>query len=201
MANIILSEEEYNELKKRAAKSDYYKEKPELLEERNNNQFDIIGEKNKKLSELEEKLKKANELADSWKKDYERVRDQFIYPIYNILYPDNPNLDINVTDFLNNIKDLKVYADENGSMYKEVQEWREKCISRGKDIDRLSSENKELEARVKYWGDIATGSTGQIINFKDEIRKLNQTISDQEITIKALLITIKEMCKEDETNE
>jgi gas vesicle protein len=30
--------------------------------------------------------------------------------------------------------------------------------------------------------------------------KLNQTISDQEITIKALLITIKEMCKEDETN-
>jgi cell division protein FtsL len=33
-----------------------------------------------------------------------------------------------------------------------------------------------------------------------ENTKLNQTISDQEVTIKALLITINEMCK-DETNE
>lgn len=70
----------------------------------------------------------------------------------------------------------------------------EKCISRGKDIDHLLSENKELKGRVKYWSDIATNSAGQIIKFK-------QTISDQEVTIKALLITIKEMCKEDETNE
>lgn len=69
----------------------------------------------------------------------------------------------------------------------------EKCISRGNDIDHLLSENKELKGRVKYWSDIATNSAGQIIKFK-------QTISDQEITIKALLITIKEMCKEDETN-
>jgi sugar-specific transcriptional regulator TrmB len=140
------------DLKKRAADSDYYKEMSELLEE---------------------KLKKANELADHWKRDYERLRDQFLCPIYNILYPDNPNLDINVTDLLNTIKDFKVYADENGRMYKEIQEWREKCIARGNEIDHLLSENKGL----------------------------NQTISDQEVTIKALLITIKEMCKEDETNE
>lgn len=70
----------------------------------------------------------------------------------------------------------------------------EKCISRGNDIDHLLSENKELKGRVKYWSDIATNSAGQIVKFK-------QTISDQEVTIKALLITIKEMCKEDETNE
>ena len=256
------------DLKKRAADSDYYKEKSELLEERNNNQFDIIREKDKKISEVEEKLKKANELAESWKRDYERIREQFLCPIYDILYPDNPNLDINVTDLLKYVKDLKVYADENGSMYKEVQEWREKYIARGNDIDHLSSENKELNSRVKYWSNLATKNAGQIIKFKqdrdewrklynslsetcadydkrckeecekkyrDEISKLqnivtekeveikglkkeiinlgfdrvtakdimkkntklNQTISDQEVTIKALLITIKEMCKED----
>ena len=100
MANIVLSEEEYNErkksrdswreryyeiryalckdeqldesiscvrdipsdvemiedLKKRAADSDYYKEKSELLEERNNNQFDIIREKDKKISELNQTI-------------------------------------------------------------------------------------------------------------------------------------------------
>lgn len=291
MANVILSEEEYNnlkkdhdswreryyevryalrkdeilddsiscvrdipsdvevieDLKKRAADSDYYKEKSELLED---------------------KLKKANELAESWKRDYEFVRDQLIHPIYDILYPDSPNRDINITDLLNTVKDFKVYADENGQMYKEIQEWREKCISRGNEIDHLISENKELKGRVKYWSNLATNSAGQIIKFKqdrdewrklynslsetcadydkrckeecekkyrDEIsklqnivtekevelkkrlkeniylsqnklfadrvieknKKLNQTISDQEVTIKALLITIKEMCKEE----
>jgi uncharacterized coiled-coil DUF342 family protein len=176
------------------------------------------------------------------------------------------------------ISELRVYADENEKMYKELQEWREKCISRGNDIDHLLSENKEkdkkigeLEPLVKYWSNLATKNAGQIIKFKqdrdkwrdlynslsetcadydkrckeecekkyrDEISKLqnivtekeveikglrkdnvrlnkniswgnmiaekntelNQTISDQEVTIKALLITIKEMCKEDETN-
>jgi hypothetical protein len=246
MANVILSEEEYNELKKsrdswrdryyeiryalrkdeqldesisstdipsdvemiedlkkRAADSDYYKEKSELLDERNNNQFDTIREKDKKIDhllsenkELDEKLKKANELAESWKRDYERIREQFLCPIYNILYPDNPNLDINVTDLLNTIKDFKVYADENGRMYEEIKKYRD-------DISKIQNIVTEKDVEIK-------GLKKEIINLgfdrataKDIMKKnikLNQTTSDQEVTIKALLITIKEMCKEDETN-
>lgn len=247
MANIILSEEEYNELKKSS---------------------DTWRERYYELSEL------LNEVADSWKRDYERIREQFLCPIYDILYPDNPNLDINVTDLLNDVKNLKVYGDENGRMYKEIQEWREKCIARGNDIDHLLSENKEkdmkiseLEARVNYWSNKAVALTEtrkdrdkwrDLYNslsetcadydkrckeecekrYRDEISKLqnivtekeveikglrkdnvrlnkdiswgnmiaekntelNQTISDQEVTVKALLITIKEMCKEENGN-
>lgn len=302
MANRIISEEEYNELKKsRDSWRDCYYEvryalrKDETLDESISCVRDIPSDVEmiedlkkraadsdyyKEMSEsLEVKLKKANELAVSWKKDYERLRDQFFCPIFDILYPGKPNLDINVTDMLNDIKNLKVYGDENESMYKEIQEWREKCIARGNDIDHLLSENKEkdkkigeIEPLVKYWSNLATKNAGQIIKFKqdrdkwrdlynslsetcadydkrckeecekkyrDEISKLqnivtekeveikglrkdnvrlnkdiswgnmiaekntelNQTISEQEVTIKALLITIKEMCKEDEINE
>lgn len=218
-------------------------------------------------------------LADSWKRDYEKFRDQFVYPICNILYPDKVDLDINLTDLLNDVKNLKVYSEENGTIYKEIQEWREKCIARDIDVDRLISEIKEkdkkiseLESSRDAWSNTATARAEQVIEvtkdrdkwrklynslsetcadydkrckeecekkYRDEISKLqnivtekeveikglkkdnvylsqreffadvvmekntklNQTVSDQEVTIKALLLTIKEMCKEDETNE
>lgn len=207
MANVIISEEEYNELKKdRDNWRDWFYElryalrKDERLDESIScvrdipSDVEMIEDLNKRAADsdyykemselLKEKLKKANELADSWKRDYERIRDQFIYPIYNILYPDKPDLDINVTDFLNNIKDLKVYSEENGQMYKEIQEWREKCIARGNDVDRLLSVNKELEKK-----------------YRDEISKLQNIVTEKHAEIKGLIITIKEMCKEDETNE
>jgi hypothetical protein len=116
MANVILSEEEYNELKKshgswrdryyevryalrkdetldesisstdipsdvemiedlkkRAADSDYYKEKSELLDERNTNQSVIIGEKGKQIEELTRRYnmiaKKLNDIHDILKED------------------------------------------------------------------------------------------------------------------------------------
>lgn len=207
-------------------------DKNKALFEENIDRLDKHTKQCQEIDNLKNELKKANELADSWKRDYERLRDQFVHPIYNILYPDNPNLDINVTDLLNYVKDLKVYADENGRMYKEVQEWREKCIARGKDIDHLLSENKEKDKKIGELESSCTEKHAEISKLQNivtekevEIRglrkdnvylnqnklfgdeamkkntKLNQTISDQEITIKALLITIKEMCKEDETNE
>lgn len=133
----------------------------------------------KREEKLEEKLKKANELADSWKRDYEFVRDQLIHPIYDILYPDNPNRDINVTDFINNVKDLKIYEDENKSMYEDLKYWRERCHGAETDVTTLNSKVETL---------------------KNKNNKLKQTISDQGLAIKALIITIKEMCKEDETD-
>ena len=158
-------------LKKRAADSDYYKEKSELLEEKyiaRGKDIDHLlsenKEKDKKISELEEKLKEANKLADSWKRDYEFVRDQLIHPIYDILYPDNPNRDINVTDFINNVKDLKVY--ENKSMYEDLKYWRERCHGAETDVTTLNSKVETL---------------------KNKNTELNQ----------ALLITIKEMCKDE----
>lgn len=61
------------DLKKRAAESDYYKEKSELLEKRNNNQFDTIGEMNKKIEELTRRYnmiaKKLNDIHDILKED------------------------------------------------------------------------------------------------------------------------------------
>lgn len=194
----------YNDLKKRAADSDYYKEKSELLEEGLNAAKRTSDLWKERCYKREEELKKANELADSWKRDYERIRDQFIYPIYDILYPDKIDLDINVTDFLNDIKTLKVYSDENGQMYKELQEWREKCIARGDEISKLQIIVTEKEVEIR---DLKKDNLylNQNKIFADALyeknTKLNQTISDQEITIKALIITIKEMCKEDETNE
>lgn len=300
MANVIISEEEYNELKKssgswreRYCEIRYALRKDEQLDESISStdipsDVEMIEDLKKRAADsdyykemsefLEEKLKKANELADSWKRDYERIREQFLCPIYDILYPDNPNLDINVTDLLNDVKNFKICSDENGRMYKEIQEWREKCIARGNDIDHLLSENKEkdkkiseLEARVNYWSNKAVSHSEEVTTvkkdrdkwrelynslsnicsdydkrckeecekkYRDEISKLqnivtekdveikglrkdnvrlnkdiswgnmiaekntelNQTISDQEVTIKALLITIKEMCKEKNEN-
>lgn len=173
MANIVLSEEEYNELKKsrdswreryyeiryalckdeqldesiscvrdipsdvevvedlkkRAADSDYYKEKSELLEERNDNQFNTIQKKNAYIDHL---------LSENKEKD-EKSRE-----LQNIV----------------NEKEV------------EIKGLKKEIINLG--FDRVT--------------------------VKDIIKKnakLNQTISDQEVTIKALLITIKEMCKEE----
>lgn len=303
------------DLKKRASDSDCYKEMSELLKEKLKNANELANSWEKHYEEtleqfvyplcdivypnisnadinmtgLLEDVKHLKvyaddsdhykELADSWKRDYERLRDEFIYPIYNILYPDKVDLDINVTDLLRDVKNLKVYAEENESMFKELQKWREKSIARGNDIDHLLSEIKEkdkkiseLGARVKYWSNRAIDRCQEVTEvtkdrdkwrrlynslsetcadydkrckeecekkYRDEISKLqnivtekhveikrlkkeildlnfdtrtiesmskknsklNQTISDQEVTIKALLITIKEMCKEGETNE
>lgn len=172
MANIILSEEEYNNLKKdhdswrdRYYELRYALRKDEQLDESISCVRDIPSDVEmiedlkkraadsdyyKEMSELmEEKLKTANKLADSWKRDYERIREQFLCPIYDILYPDNPNLDINVTDFLNDIKNLKVYSDENGRMYKEINEWREKYIARGNEISKLQDIVTEKEVEIK----------------------------------------------------
>lgn len=227
MSNVIISEEEYNDLKKdRNNWRDWYYElryalrKDEVLDESISCARDIPsdvemiedlkkraadGDYYKELSELlKEKLKKANKLADSWKRDYEFVRDQLIHPIYDILYPDNPNRDINVTDFINNVKDLKVYSEENGTMYKEIQEWREKCIARGDEISKLQNIMTEKDVEIKRLkkDNVYLNQNNALADvIFEKNTKLIQTISDQEITIKALLITIKEMCKEDETNE
>lgn len=179
------------DLKKRAADSDYYKEKSELLEESRNAANRTSDLWKERCYKREEELKNANELADSWKRDYERLRDQFIYPMYNILYPDKPDLDINVTDFINDVKNLKVEAEENETMYNDLKYWKERCHKAEKDV--------EIKRLKKEIVNIGFGKAA----VKDIIKKnagFKQTISDQEVTIKALLITIKEMCKEDETN-
>ena len=79
------------DLKKRAADSDYYKEMSELLEERNNNQFDIIREKDKK------------------------------------------------------IEDLKIYANENKSMYEDLKYWRERCHKAETGVTILNSKVETLK--------------------------------------------------------
>ena len=143
----------------------------EALEERNNSQFNRIREKNKIISELEEKLKKANKLADSWKKDYERLRDRSI--------SENKKSDKKISELEKKLHKADSIRD---AVWNEAE---------------LNKKISELEACAKYWGDIVLRQDGQIINFKDEVNKLKQTISDQEITIKALLLTIKEMCKDE----
>ena len=140
----------------------------------------------------EEEYNELKKNHDSWKRDYERIREQFLCPIYDILYPDNPNLDINVTDLLNYIKDLKVYEDENKSMYEDLKYWRERCHGAETDVTTLNSKVEVLERKLQ--------KADSIRDIVGNESKLNQTISDQEVTIKALLITIKEMCKEENEN-
>lgn len=208
-----------------------------------------------------------------------QIDTEFLMPLARVLYPRENKICKPYSEVINDIKDLKVYSEENEQMYKELQEWREKCIARGNDIDHLLSENKEkdkkiseLKARNEYWSNKAVSHSEELNKtkkdrdkwrslynslsetcadydkrckeecekkYRDEISKLQnivtekeveikglrkdnvylkqnklwgdmiakknteleQTISDQEVTIKALLITIKEMCKEDETNE
>lgn len=99
----------------------------------------------KREEKLEEKFKEANELADSWKRDYEFVRDQLIHPIYDILYPDNPNRDINVTALLDDVKNLKIYEDENKSMYEDLKYWKERCHKAETDVTILNSKVETLK--------------------------------------------------------
>ena len=204
MPSRIISEEEYNELKKsrdetldesiscvrdipsdvemiedlkkRAADSDYYKEMSELLEERNNNQFNTIREKNKKISELEDRLKywsnKAvahSEKLTEIKKDRDKWRE-----LYN-------SLSEICSDYDKRCKEEceKKYRDEISKLQNIVTEKEVEIKGLRKDNTRLS---KDIS-----WGNMIAEKNSE----------LNQTISYQEVTIKALLITIKEMCKED----
>lgn len=77
----------------------------------------------------------------------------------------------------------------------------EECEKKYRDeISKLQNIMTEKEVEIK-------GLKKEIINLgfdrvtvkavMNKNNKLNQTISDQEITIKALLITIKEMCKDE----
>ncbi len=236
------------DLKKRAADSDFYKEKSELLEA---------------------KLKKANDVVIEAK----RLREA------------NEDLLEKCKGYITENAELKLEVEKDkkfntliSDLYKQIQEWKEKCIARDIDVDHLISLNKELdkkiselESRRSYWEKKAIENAANLQKtmndrdkwrslynslsgicsdydkrckeecekkYRDEISKLqnivtekeveirglrkdnvylnqnklfadaisekntelNQTISDQDITIKALLLTIKEMCKEDETN-
>lgn len=87
----------------------------------------------------------------------------------------------------------------------ELESRKEECEKKYRDeISKLQNIVTEREVKIRdLWRDNVYLNQNRL--FGDEAMKkntkLNQTISDQEITIKALLITIKEMCKEDETNE
>lgn len=175
MANIILSEEEYNELKKsRDSWRDRYYEvryalrKDETLDESIScvrdipSDVEMIEDLKKRAADsdyykekselLEVKLKNANELADSWKRDYDkRCKEEC----------------------------EKKYRDEISKLQNIVTE-------KDVEIKGLRKDNRSLTYNREVVKDIIKKNT-----------KLNQTISDQEVTIKALLITIKEMCKED----
>lgn len=164
------------DLKKRAADSDYYKEESELLEERNNNQFNTIREKNKKISELEALLKywsnKAvahSEKLTETKKDRDKWRE-----LYN-------SLSEICSDYDKRCKEEceKKYRDEISKLQNIVTEKEVEIKGLRKDNARLS---KDIS-----WGNMIAEKNSE----------LNQTISCQEVTIKALLITIKEICKED----
>lgn len=99
-----------------------------------------------------------------------------------------------------------------------IHELEKEKAAHMKGIERLKKSNEKFQNQVKNLQNIVTEKEVEIKYLrKDNARlnkdiswgnmiaekntELNQTISDQEVTIKALLITIKEMCKEDETNE
>lgn len=231
----------------------------------------------KREEELEDKCRKLEIRLLDENKRFDRLDNEFLMPLARVLYP-GEKVCKPYSDILEDVKDLKIYAKENERMYKELKEWREKCITRGNDIDHLLSENKEndkkigeLEARRSYWEKRAIENAADLQKtkndrdkwrelynslsnicsdydkrckeecekkYRDEISKLQnivtekeveikdlkrgimtltydreavkdimkknikfkETISDQEVTIKALLITIKEMCKEENEN-
>ncbi len=192
--NIPSDVEMIEDLKKRAADSDYYKEKSELLDERNNNQFNAIRKKDKNIDhlislnkELDKKISELESSRDAWsntataraeqvveiKKDRDKWRG-----LYN-------SLSETCSDYDKRCKEEceKKYRDEISKLQNIVTE-------KDVEIKGLKKDNFYL-GQNKFLADVAM----------EKNAKLNQTISDQEITIKALLITIKEMCKEDETNE
>lgn len=152
MANVIISEEEY---------------------------FDIIREKDKKISELEarneywsNKAVSHSEEVTTVRKDRDKWRE-----LYNSL--------------------SEIYSDYD-------KRCKEECEKRYHDeISKLQNIVTEKEVEIKYLRkdnarlnkDISWGNM-----IAEKNTELNQTISDQEITIKALLITIKEMCKEENGN-
>jgi chromosome segregation ATPase len=198
MANVIISEEEYNELKKShdSWRDRYYEvryalRKDEQLDESISStdipsDVEVIEDLKKRAADsdlykemselLKVKLKNANEVADSWKRDYERIREQILCPIYNILYPDNPNLDINVTDLLNTIKDFKVYADENESMYADLKYWKERCHKAETDVTILNSKVETLKNKNDKSQSEIENLTKAVGELQSDIATLNSKI-------------------------
>lgn len=256
---------------------DRLKKSQEKLQNQVKNLQTTNEESYKREEKLEDKCHKLERRLTEEKKRFDRLDNEFLMPLARVLYP-GERVCKSYSDILKDIKDLKIYSDENGRMFKELQEWREKCIARGNDIDVLLSVSKEkdkkiseLESHLNYWSNEAMSRSEELTEvkkdkdkwrelynslsgicsdynkrckeecekkYRDEISKLQnivtekdveikglkkdiinlsfdrvtvkstmdknaklkQTITDQEVTIKALLITIKEMCKEENEN-
>lgn len=149
MANITLSEEEYNELKKS---------------------------------------------RDSWRERYYELR----YALRKDEQLDESiSCSADISSDVEMIEDLKKRAADSDY-------YKEKCKKKYHDeISKLQNIVTEKEVEIKKLKKEIINLGFDRITVKDIMKKndkLNQTISDQEVTIKSLLITIKEMCKEDETN-
>lgn len=81
-----------------------------------------------------------------------------------------------------------------------LKEWRKKCITRGDEISKLQNIVTEKDVEIKKLKREIINLGFDRVTIKsimDKNIKFKQTISDQDVTIKALLITIKEMCKDE----
>lgn len=231
-----------NDLSEKLKKTDISKV-PKLEVQINNLKY-LNGQSYKREEELEKEIK---ELKDKYEKLYTHYRydEAIINDIQNVISPEDDSI-WSYSEIVNEIKDLKVQSDENGTMYEDLKYWKERCHNAEADVTTLNSKVEVLKNKSdKYLNKIVTqqsthykqcarilelenmvnklqsGEYDDVLakdieikslqakyedamaGWKDTIDtndKLNQTIEDQEITIKALLITIKEMCKEDETN-
>lgn len=179
-----------------------YKREDELEKENkelrslNKKQYDMLQDMTSQISELKLKVelnKSRSELIselikqrDSWKADYNRLNDYFLKPICEIVYGDE-KADIDLcTGLIGRIKNLKVQSDENGTMYEDLKMWEEKYA-------KLFKEIKTQDKRISdLWWSLHRENQRHV--------ELNNTVEEQDMTIKALLLTIKEICKEDETN-
>ena len=101
----------------------------------------------KREEELEDKCHKLERRLLEEKKRFDRLNNEFILPLSRVLYPREAKICKPYSEVLNDIKDLKVQSNENGTMYEDLKYWKERCHKAETDVTTLNSKVEVLDKR------------------------------------------------------
>lgn len=130
--------------------------------------FDQKYEFQKANEKLEDKVHKLERRLTEEKKRFNQLYNEFLTPLARVLYP-GEKVNKAYSEILKDVNDLKIYADENGRMYKEIQEWREKCIARGEEL--------------KYWEESCHKAEADVTTLNSKVDVLDKRNTNQFVMI------------------
>lgn len=124
------------------------------LKLRNDNQVTMIQGLKLQYNDLSEKLERVESHDEALTKHFQND-EALINNIQKVIFPQEEGCDYTYSydEILNKVKELKVHADENDTLYKDLDCWRtywmESCHKAEADVTTLNSKIEVLEKKLK----------------------------------------------------